>query len=148
MEALTPIMSFTSRKNLLNFGPLTPEFTMIIWQPFTRQLGEIGETCSLAFHNRWQEPLNGFVPKSHERRVWSCARTSLKVKVKSQRSRSTGIKTRCELTTPQHRPNGTRSLQIASRKHQTQRFYRCIGVTSPAFVRWAWRATAGSATHF
>ena len=55
----------TSRKNLLNFGPLTPEFTMIIWQPFTRQMGEIGETRSLAFQNRWQEQLNGFVPNSH-----------------------------------------------------------------------------------
>jgi len=31
------------------------------------------------------EPLNGFVPNSHGRRIWSLARTSLKVKVKGQR---------------------------------------------------------------
>ena len=31
-----------------------------------------------------REPLNGFAPNSHGRRVWSLARTSLKVKVKSQ----------------------------------------------------------------
>ena len=31
------------------------------------------------------EPLNGFVPNSHGRRVWSLAQTSLKVKVKGQR---------------------------------------------------------------
>jgi len=35
----------------------------------------------------WQ-PLNGFVPNSQGRRVRSLARTSLKVKVKGQRSRS------------------------------------------------------------
>ena len=32
-----------------------------------------------------REPLNGFALNSHERRVWSLARTSLKVKVKGQR---------------------------------------------------------------
>jgi len=31
-----------------------------------------------------REPLNGFVPNSHGRRVWSLAQTSLKVKVKGQ----------------------------------------------------------------
>ena len=40
-----------------------------------------------------REPLNGFSPNSHGRRVWSLARTSLKVKVKVQRSRSPGTKT-------------------------------------------------------
>ena len=35
-----------------------------------------------------REPLNGFTPNSHGRRVWSLAQTSLKVKVKGQRSRS------------------------------------------------------------
>ena len=34
------------------------------------------------------EPLNGFVPNSQGRCVWSLARTSLNVKVKGQRSRS------------------------------------------------------------
>jgi len=27
----------------------------------------------LAFDNEWQEPLNGFAPNSHGRRVWSFA---------------------------------------------------------------------------
>jgi len=30
----TPDVLCTSRKNLVNFGPLTPEFTTLIWQPF------------------------------------------------------------------------------------------------------------------
>ena len=34
-----------------------------------------------------RELLNGFVPNSHGRRVWSLAWTSLKVKVKGQRSK-------------------------------------------------------------
>jgi len=37
-----------------------------------------------------REPLNGFAPNSHGRRVWSLAQTSLKVKVKGQWSRSPG----------------------------------------------------------
>ena len=32
----------------------------------------------------YREALNGFAPNSHGRRVWSLARTSLKVKVKRQ----------------------------------------------------------------
>jgi len=40
-----------------------------------------------------REPLNGFTPNSHGRRVQSLARTSLKVKVRGQRSRSPGTKT-------------------------------------------------------
>jgi len=34
----------TSYKNLVNFGPLHPEITVIIWRPFMRQMHEIGET--------------------------------------------------------------------------------------------------------
>jgi len=39
-----------------------------------------------------REPLDGFAQNSHGRRVWSVARTSLKVKVNGQRSRSQGQK--------------------------------------------------------
>ena len=39
-----------------------------------------------------REPLNGFALNSHGRRVWSFARTSSKVKIKGQRSRSPGTK--------------------------------------------------------
>jgi len=37
----------TSHKNLVNFGPLTPEFTVMVWQPFMRQMHEIVETDSI-----------------------------------------------------------------------------------------------------
>jgi len=39
-----------------------------------------------------REPLNGFAPNSQGRRACSLARTTLKVKVKGQRSRSPGTK--------------------------------------------------------
>jgi len=54
----------TSYKNLVNFGLLTPEFTVMVWRPFMRQMREIGETHSIleiTFDNGWQEPLNVFV---------------------------------------------------------------------------------------
>jgi len=67
------------------------------WPPILggAKSAEIGDTPSflgLAFDNGWQEPLNGFAPNSHGRRVWSFARTSLNVKVKGQMSRSPGTK--------------------------------------------------------
>ena len=37
----------TSYKNLVNFGPLTPEFTVMVWRPFMRQTREIVETRSI-----------------------------------------------------------------------------------------------------
>jgi len=40
-----------------------------------------------------RELLDGYVPNSHERCVWSLDRTSLNVKVKGQSSRSPGTKT-------------------------------------------------------
>jgi len=56
----------TSHKKLVNFGPLTPDLTLMVWRPFMRQMGKIGETRSILGSNGWQEPLNGFVPTSHE----------------------------------------------------------------------------------
>jgi len=43
----TPDVFSRSHENLVNFDPLTPEFTVIIWQPFRRQMGEIGEAPTL-----------------------------------------------------------------------------------------------------
>jgi len=45
----------TMRKNLVNFGPLTPEFTVTIWQPLRRQMSGIGETptITVAFLDRF-----------------------------------------------------------------------------------------------
>jgi len=34
----------TSRKNLVNFGPPIPEFAVMVWRPFMRQMREIVET--------------------------------------------------------------------------------------------------------
>jgi len=40
--------------------------------------------CFLFVYEIFREPLNGYAPNSHGRRVWSFARTSLKVDVKGQ----------------------------------------------------------------
>jgi len=37
----------TSFKNLVNFGPLNAEFTMMVWRPFIRQIRKIVETRSI-----------------------------------------------------------------------------------------------------
>jgi len=37
----------TSYKNFMNFGPLTPELTVMVWRPFMRQMLEIVETRSI-----------------------------------------------------------------------------------------------------
>jgi len=37
----------TSCKKLVNFGALTQEFMVMVWRPFMRQMGEIGETRSI-----------------------------------------------------------------------------------------------------
>ena len=42
----------------------------------------------------YREPLEGYASNSQGRRVWSLARKSLNVKVKGQKSRSPGTKTR------------------------------------------------------
>ena len=34
-------------KNLVDFGPLTPEFTVMVWRPLMRQMREIVETRSI-----------------------------------------------------------------------------------------------------
>jgi len=43
----------TSYKNLVNFGPLIPEFTVMVWRPFMRQMREIGETHSILETRQW-----------------------------------------------------------------------------------------------
>jgi len=37
----------TSHKNLVNFRTLTPEFTVMVWRPFMRQIREIVEMRSI-----------------------------------------------------------------------------------------------------
>jgi len=43
----------TCCKNLVNFGPLTPKFTVMIWRPFMRQMSEIVRFLGLAFDSGW-----------------------------------------------------------------------------------------------
>ena len=65
---------------------------------FRREIGDTPSFLGLAFHNRWQEPLDGFAPNSHGRHAWSFACMSLNVKVKGQGCQKQ--KMRCALTTP------------------------------------------------
>jgi len=59
---------------------------------YIRQGGHNGPSCNscwalahiLVVYEVSREPLNGFAPNSHRRRVWSLARTSLNVKIKGQ----------------------------------------------------------------
>ena len=44
---LTDVLCAT-HKNLVNFGPLTPEFTTLIWKPFRRQMDEIEKSSYLS----------------------------------------------------------------------------------------------------
>ena len=37
----------TSCEKFVNFGPLSPEFTVMVWRPFMRQMREIVETRSI-----------------------------------------------------------------------------------------------------
>jgi len=55
-------------------------------QPIVAKRSPISATADLLFVFAWlsREPLIGFAPNSHGKRVWSLARTSLKVKVKGQ----------------------------------------------------------------
>ena len=155
MGALTAQKSCLHRiKNLVNFGSVTPEFAVMVWRPFVRQMGEIGETryrfLGLVFDNGWQEPLNGFAPNLHGRRVWSFARTTLNVKLKSQRSRPP-YRDQNVLCT--HNSDNTPAVwtgwnalvadNVAQAANATSRLLQRVSKSSPQCVRWAWRATAG-----
>ena len=83
---------------MVSFGPLTAEIGSGVWGTPTsfngfyvlacvtaRHLFLASSVCGFLFvHEIFREPLNGFAPNSHERRAWSLAGTSLKVKVKGQ----------------------------------------------------------------
>jgi len=142
----------TSCKNLMNFGPLTPEFMVMVWRPFISQMREIVETRSI-LGTRIRQWMVGTAERI-------CAKFTTKTclvlrsdefECQSQRSKVkvTRGKTRCALRTPQPcGRNGTASLQIPMRKLQVRRLDRCRGVSSPGCVRWVWPVPLGSATHF
>ena len=149
-----------SCKNLVNFGPLTPEFTVMVWRPFMRQRREIGETRSiLGPHIRqWMARTTEGICAKFTRKTCLLFGPSLgrvgmsRSKVKRQGHQ--GQKTRCALTTtPQYGRNGMASLHITSRKQQAHRFDRWRGVSSLACVVHAacggpGGLPLGSATHF
>jgi len=67
------------------------------------------------------------------------------VKVKTQRSRSTGTKNVLYIhNTLWYRWNGIRSLQISSHKQQMRRFRRCRGVRQPACERLSGQSEFGA----
>jgi len=125
---------------------------MMVWRPFMRQWAQSAKRVrflGLAFDSGWQEPLNGFAPNSHWRRVWSFARTSWNVKIKSQRPRSPGTKNAlCTHNTPTvwTKWNGVVADNVAQAAGASiWSLARGVfaGLHSACGVRWAWRATAG-----
>ena len=105
-----------------------------IYAPNGRNRRNAFDRClRIVFHNGWQEPLNGFVPNSHGRRVWSLAQRSLNVKVKVTRNRKSAVHSEHPATSPSLVRGVFAGLRI---------------VRAACRVRWAWRATVGSATHF
>jgi len=140
----TEVLS-TSFKNLVNFGPLTPKFTVMVWRPFMRQMAEIGETRSI-LGTRIRQRMAGTAERICAKltRKTCLVLRSDKFECQGQMSRSPGAKN--ALCTHNNHAAWTEwyaSLQITSCKQQTRRFDRCRGMSSQGCVRWAWRATAG-----
>ena len=89
----------------LDFGPLTSEFTVMVWRPFMRQMGEIGETRSiLGTHIR--QSMAGTAERICTKftRKTCLVLCSDELECQSQKSKvrqgHQGQKTRCALTTP------------------------------------------------
>jgi len=97
--------------------------------------------CDFLFvHQISREPLNGFTPNSHGRRVWSVARTSLNVKVKGQGHQ--GQQTRCALPSP---PAATEWNALAANnvmQQQSEPLRRCREVISAGCVRFMFGKTS------
>jgi len=103
---------------------LTPEFIVMVWRPFMRQMGEIVETRSI-LETRIRQWMAGTAERICAKFTWKTCLVlhsmCLKDKVKGQGHQ--GQKTRSALRTPPWcGRNGTPSLQITPRKQQTRRF--------------------------
>jgi len=124
----------------MNCGPLTPEFTVMVWWPFMHQMREIVKTSSI-LGNCFRQPMAGtaewFVPNSHGRRVSSFVGWVWM-------SRSPGTKNMlCTQNTPRCEWNGTPASQITSRKQKVLQFDCGTGVSLLGCVHRAWWSTAG-----
>jgi len=77
---------------------------------------------SLFVREIYREPLNGFSPNSHGRRVWSLAWISLNVKVESQKVKFIG-----QISSPL-KMHGNALAANNVMQQQTEPFRRCRGV--------------------
>jgi len=141
----------TSCKNLVNFGPLTPEFTVMVWRPLMRQMCEIVETRSI-LETRIRQQMAGTAERI-------CAKFTRKtcLVLRSEEFECQGQRSKVKVTRDKNavcthnspavwsERSGKPSLQITSRKQHVRRFDRCRGCLRRAacVLRWAWRATAG-----
>ena len=74
-------------KNLVNFGPLTPEFMVMFDDHLCAKSAKSTKRVRflrLAFDNEWQKPLNGFAQNSHGRRSDEFECQGQRSKVKGQ----------------------------------------------------------------
>jgi len=77
---------------------------------FTFTVSSPDEFLSLFVNQISRERLNGYVPNSQGRHVWSLTQTSLNVKVKGQGDKKYGVTP----ITPWQRTDGMQSLQMTS----------------------------------
>jgi len=138
----------TSYKNLVNFGPLTPKFTLMVWRPFMRQMREIVETRSIL-----ETRIRQWVAGTAER---ICAKFTRKtcLSLRSDEFECQGQRSKVKVTRDkkcavhsQHPAMWTKwnalvADNVAQAADATIRSLQ-RGVSSLGCVRWAWRATAG-----
>ena len=133
----------TSYKNLVNFGLLTPVFTVMVWRPFMR---EIVETRSIL------EPgIRQWMAGTADR---ICAKFTRLDEFECQRSRSPGTDRRCVLTaSPRCGRNGGRSAVVADNVAQAadatiRSLQRGVFDGMHAIGLAVYRLPLDSATHF
>ena len=93
----------TLSKNLVNFGPLILEFTVMVWQPFMRQMGEICETRSI-LRTRIRQQMAGTTERICAKFTWKTCLVlrTYEFKCEGQRSGSPGTQNAlCSPNTPQ-----------------------------------------------
>jgi len=76
---------------LSSLALLSPE--ILFWHRSPGWSRKKGRETVVVWYEISRQPLNGFAPNSHRRRVWFVARKIMEVKVKGQESRSLGTKT-------------------------------------------------------
>jgi len=134
--------------SMVDFGSLTPKFTVMVWRPFILQVREIVETRSI-LETRIRQRIAGTAE-------WICAKFTRKTCLvlrsderqrqgQSERSRSPpGTKNElCTHNTPAVWTGWNALVADNVAQAAGARFDRCRGVSLPGCVRWAWRAATG-----